>query len=255
VRGAIPAILVARRAGDVIEYGQRFAGYRLLIAPMLYMVRPGVAERIEQFVRNGGTFVATYWSGIVNENDLCFLGGFPGPLRNVLGIWAEEIDALYGGQTNAVIPAAKNGLGLSGRYRARELCELLHAETARILAKYGADFYKGQPALTVNEFGKGRAYYIASRNDDRFHDDFYGGLIRRLGLKRVLDAKLPEGVTSQLRTDGKDDFVFLLNFQPAARTVTLGQERFTEMLTGKKAPRTVTLPAYGSLILRRPHTD
>ncbi|MGA2604500.1 MAG: beta-galactosidase [Verrucomicrobiia bacterium] len=238
---------------DVISMDSDFASYRFLIAPMLYMARPGVAERIEKFVRKGGTFVATYWSGIVDESDLCFLGGFPGPLRNVLGIWAEEIDALHDGQTNVVIPAAKNGLGLSGRYQTRELCDLVHAGSAHVLARYGADFYKGQTALTVNEFGKGRAYYIASRNDDRFHDDFYGGLIRKLGLRRVLDTKLPKGVTSQVRTDGKDDFVFLLNFQPATRKVNLGRERLSDMVTGKNLTGVVTLPACGSLILRRPH--
>ncbi len=238
---------------DVISMDSDFASYRLLIAPMLYMVRPGVAERIENFVRKGGTFVATYWSGIVNESDLCFLGGFPGPLRKTLGIWAEEIDALHDGQTNVVIPAAKNGLDLTGRYKARELCDLIHAESAQVLAKYGTDFYKGRPALTVNELGKGRAYYIASRNDDRFHDDFYGELARALGLKRVLEARLPKGVTAQLRTDGKDDFVFLLNFQPASRRVNLGRESVADMLTGKTVKGTVTLPAYGSLLLRRAH--
>ncbi len=97
---------------------------------MLYMVRPGVAERIEAFVRAGGTFVATYLSGIVDENDLCFLGGWPGPLRETLGIWAEEIDALYENDANAVLPTAANGLGLSGAYVAREFCDLIHAETA-----------------------------------------------------------------------------------------------------------------------------
>jgi beta-galactosidase len=238
---------------DVISMDSDFANYRLLIAPMLYMVRPGVAERIDKFVRKGGTFVATYWSGIVNESDLCFLGGFPGPLRKILGVWAEEIDALYEGQTNMVIPAAKNGLGLTGRYKARELCDLVHAESAQVLAKYGADFYKGRPALTVNAFGEGKAYYIASRNDDRFHGDFYGGLARGLGLKRVVGATLAKGVTAQLRTDGKDDFVFLLNFQPAPRKVNLGRESVVDMLTGRTVKATVTLPAYGSLLLRRPH--
>ena len=64
---------------DVIDMEQDFSRYKLLVAPMLYMVRPGVGERIQQFVEAGGTFVATYWSGIVDEFDLCFLGGFPGP--------------------------------------------------------------------------------------------------------------------------------------------------------------------------------
>ncbi len=62
--------------------------YRLVIAPMLYMVRDGFAARAEAFVASGGHLVTTYWTGIVNESDLCYLGGFPGPLRNLLGIWA-----------------------------------------------------------------------------------------------------------------------------------------------------------------------
>ena len=238
---------------DVIDMDSDFAGYKLLIAPMLYMLRPGVAERIEEFVKQGGIFVATYWSGIVNESDLCFLGGFPGPLRKVLGIWSEEIDALHDGEKNVVVPVTKNGLGLAGRYQARELCDLIHSETAQVLAKYSADFYKGRPAVTMNVFGKGRAYYIASRNDDRFHEEFYGGLIEQLGMGRVLNAKLPEGVTVQMRTDGKQDFVFLLNFQPVTRKVNLGREAFTDMATGKNVKGSATLPAYGSLVLRRPH--
>lgn len=238
---------------DVINMDSDFAGYKLLVAPMLYMLRPGVAERIEKFVKRGGVFVGTYWTGIVNESDLCFLGGFPGPLRKVLGIWSEEIDTLYEGEKNIVIPVAKNGLGLTGRYQARELCDLIYAETAQVLAKYGADFYKGRPALTVNAFGKGRAYYIASRNDDRFHESFYGALIDQLDLKRTLHANLPEGVTAQMRTDGKYDFVFLLNFQPAARKVNLNRESFTDMTSGQNIKGSVTLPAYGSLVLRRSH--
>ena len=235
---------------DVIDMDGGLAGYQLLIAPMLYMLRPGVAERIEEFVEQGGTLVTTHWSGIVNESDLCFLGGFPGPLRKTLGIWAEEIDALHAGETNSVVPATKNAVGLTGRYKARELCDLIHAESARVLARYGGDFYKGRPALTVNTFGKGKAYYIASRNDDRFQDDFYGSLIRQLGLKRALATDLPKGVTAQMRTDGENDFIFLLNFQPGARKVNLGRRECSDMVSGQHVNGTVTLPAYGSLVLR-----
>jgi beta-galactosidase len=107
--------------------------------------------------------------------------------------------------------------------------------------------------LTVNTFGKGKAYYIASRNDERFHENFYGTLVRQLELKRVLNVNLPKGVTAQMRTDNKHDFVFLLNFQPVARKVNLSREAFTDMTSGKNVKGTVTLPAYGSLVLRRPH--
>ena len=234
---------------DVIDMEQDFSSYKLLIAPMLYMVRPGVAERIEAFVRAGGTFVATYLSGIVDENDLCFLGGWPGPLRETLGIWAEEIDALYEGDANAVLPAAGNALGLSGEYVAREFCDLIHAETAQVLATYKSDFYAGRPALTVNELGKGRAYYIASRNDERFLDDFYAALGGQLSLLRALDAALPSGVSAQLRTDGERRFVFLMNFNPAPVTVDLGLISGVDLLTSAPLQKHVDLPAYGVVVL------
>lgn len=60
------------------------------------MIKPGVAEKIERFVADGGTFVTGYFSGVVNENDLCFLGGTPcGKLKKVFDIWAEEVDTLW----------------------------------------------------------------------------------------------------------------------------------------------------------------
>ncbi|OUC08601.1 beta-galactosidase, partial [Litorilinea aerophila] len=233
---------------DVIDMDQELEGYRLLIAPMLYMVRPGVAERIEAFVRNGGTFVATYWSGIVDENDLCFLGGFPGPLRDVLGIWAEEIDALYDHDVNHVVPVPGNSLGLSGLYTARELCDLIHAESAQVLATYRDDFYAGRPALTVNHFGQGQAYYIASRNDDRFLSDFYGALARHLGLARALETDLPPGVTAQVRGDGERRYIFLMNFNPTPVTVAVPGP-YTDLLSGQTVDGPTGLASYGVMVL------
>ena len=103
---------------------------------------------------------------------------------------------------------------MSGTYEARDYFALIHAEGARVLATYGSDFYAGRPALTVNDFGKGQAYYVASRNDERFLDDFLGKLADQLNLLRALPADLPEGVTAQLRTDGEKRFVFVMNFNP-----------------------------------------
>src|SRR5690625_1674764 len=166
-------------AVDVIDMDSDLSKYKVVVAPMLYMVRKGVAERIERFVQNGGTFVATYWSGIVDETDLVYQGGFPGPLRKTLGIWSEEIDALHDGQTNSIKMAENNKLGFSGKYEAYELCDIVHLEGAEALAYYQEDFYAENPALTVNKFGKGQAYYIASRNVDEFHTDFYRQIVDR----------------------------------------------------------------------------
>ncbi|MFC1719389.1 beta-galactosidase [Candidatus Poribacteria bacterium] len=238
---------------DVINMDCDFSNYKLLIAPMLYMVHPGVAERIEAFVKGGGVFIATYLSGIANETDLCFLGGFPGPLRKVLGIWAEEIDALYDWQKQSIVMTDGNALGLSGEYSAKHLADIIHLEGAESLASYGHDFYAGQPALTVNYFGQGEAYYIASRNEDQFLHDFYGALQKKLSLKRAIKASLPEGVTAQLRTDGEREFIFLLNFNSDEQAVNLGEEAVIDLLTGDVVQGEIQLPGYGSQILLRAH--
>ncbi|MEG0997175.1 MAG: beta-galactosidase trimerization domain-containing protein, partial [Clostridia bacterium] len=69
---------------DVVDSDQDLSRYSLVVAPMLYMIKPGVAERLEGFVARGGQLVMTYFSGIADENDLCFLTGVPGPLRKLM---------------------------------------------------------------------------------------------------------------------------------------------------------------------------
>jgi beta-galactosidase len=238
---------------DVIGMDDDFSGYRLLIAPMLYMVRPEVAESLERFLTAGGTVVVTYWSGRVDENDLCFSSGFPGPLRSLLGVCCEEIDSLYPEERNRVLFSGSNPLGLAGEYAARHFCALIRAETARVLAVYGDNFYRGRPALTVNTFGKGEAWFLASRNEQRFLNDFYRALSDRLNLVRPLQAEPPEGVAVQSRTDGEKEYLFVLNFSPQVQAVDLGGEKLRDMLSGKQVRGSLNLEALSFRILQRPH--
>ena len=218
---------------DVIDSEQPFDRYKLLVAPMLYMVKPGVAERVEQFVRAGGIFVTTYWSGIVDEHDLCFEGGFPGPLSKVLGIWSEEIDALYPDErveiqvgVNGLTGTASNATGSTPgpkRYSAHELCDLIHLRGAEALAHYASEFYAGRPALTVNHTGSGRAFTIASRNEQRFLDDFYAELVRDVRPERTCEIPLEE-VHATTRRRVNDDgssatYRFYLNFSPRPQPI------------------------------------
>lgn len=240
---------------DVIEMDCSFESYRLLVAPMLYMIRPGVSERLEDFVRQGGTLVITYWSGIVDENDRCFLGGWPGPLRELAGIWSEEMDVLYDDESNRVEMEEGNSLGLQGSYGTRIFCDLVREEDAEVLARYAEDFYAGRPALTVNQFGEGQVYYVAFQDDGEFLDDFYGSLSEELRLKRTLETELPEGVTAQVRRDGEGEFVFLLNFNDESVNIPLGDDKFGDLLTGREVEDLVSIPAYGSLVLERIPTE
>ncbi|MDR1175237.1 MAG: beta-galactosidase [Treponema sp.] len=190
-------------------------GYDLVIAPMLYLLRPGFAEAVDGFVKNGGVFAATYGTGWAGESDLVFRGGVPGPLRKCLGVWCEEIDALYPEDRNSILWEGR-------RYEAFDFCELIHAESAEVLGTYGSDFYAGRPALTVNRCGSGRAFFIAARTGQDFLGDFYARLSRECGVKPALENPLPSGVTAQVRSGGGSEHIFVMNFTPEKKTVDPG---------------------------------
>jgi beta-galactosidase len=218
---------------DVIDSTRSFDKYDILISPMLYLLRDGVAGRINTFVERGGVYIATYATAYVNNTDLCFLGGFPGPLKESLGIWNEEIDALF--------PEDRNSITWQGKtYPTFDLCELIHAEGAETLAVYGSDFYAGRPALTVNKKGKGKAYYIAARTGDDFLEDFYRTITADTGVKPPLEKPLPKGVNVQIRSDGLTDFLFFMNFTPETQIVDTDDSGIVELVP------------FGSYILERP---
>ncbi|WP_458118855.1 beta-galactosidase [Paenibacillus sp. Z6-24] len=240
-------------AVDVIDMEQDLSKYKVVAAPMLYMVREGVGERFEKFVEAGGTLISTYWSGIVNETDLCFLGGFPGPLRNVLGIWSEEIDGLHENDRNRIVTSDNNELGLKGEYEVQDLCDLIHLESAVALATYGDDFYAGRPALTVNRYGSGEAYYVAARTKDHFLSDLIESITTRAGVKRTLAAALPPNVTAHTRVQGENEFVFVQNYSNEVKSVQLDDNDYQDLLSADSmAPgSTLELEPFGIRILKR----
>lgn len=233
---------------DIISVEEDLSSYDLVIAPVMYMVKPGFSKRVEEFVARGGKFVTTFFSGIVNESDIVSLGGYPGELRNVLGIWAEEIDALYPGQFNEMV--LKQDLGeLRGGYPCGILCDVIHAETAEVLAEYGSDFYKGTPVLTRNQFGEGQAYYVASSPDSEFLKGFLGHLCAEKGIQPILQT--PAGVEVSERVKNNISYLFVLNHNADEVTVHVGGESQTELLTGQKVSDEVTISGHGVMILER----
>ena len=197
---------------DIIGVDTDFDRYRVIIAPVLYMVKPGVDEKLRQFVRNGGTLITTFFSGYVDESDLVTVGGYPGKLRDILGIWVEESDALAENASNHFIWEGE-------RHSATLLCDLLHSEGAEILATYEEDFYAGMPVLTVNRFGKGKAYYVAARSDAFFYDKLVRNVCADHGIQPVMTT--PSGVEATLRTNGESSFLFLLNHADGHRDVIM----------------------------------
>ena len=85
---------------DMIPVDADFSKYKIVVAPVLYMVKDGMKEALENFVKNGGILITTFMSGIVGQSDNVYLGGYPGPFREMAGVWVEEIDALAPEQKN-----------------------------------------------------------------------------------------------------------------------------------------------------------
>lgn len=64
--------------------------YQLVVAPTLYLYKKEYIHKVEAYVEAGGIYVTTYWSGVVNETDLCFIG--ERPHERLLGLSVDEID-------------------------------------------------------------------------------------------------------------------------------------------------------------------
>ena len=231
---------------DIVESDSDLSAYKLVIAPMMYLMKPDTDKRIREFVQNGGIFVTTYASCITDENSLCILGGFPGRLRDVLGIWAEETDVLYPDQKNRIV--FTDGT----EYDCGFLCDIVHTEGAETLAVYGDDFYKGTPAITCNGFGKGKAYYVASRAENKMLEAFFGSLINQAGIYRPAGNTdvLPENVYVTEREKDGVKTIFVMNYSTGKKTVTLKNAEYTNALTGEKVSSSVCLEPWGISILQ-----
>ncbi|WP_018750130.1 beta-galactosidase [Paenibacillus sanguinis] len=238
---------------DIIGAFDEFDSYKLIIVPMAYLLRKETGDKLEQFVRNGGTLLATYWTGVVDENDLCHLGGFPGPLRKTVGVWAEEIEGLHDHERNALVMVEGNSLNLSGVFEIHELCERIHVEDAKVIGMYQDDFYAGEPALTVNELGKGKAYYLAARvSDSIFYEELYSRLVQEAGVRQALEVDLPPGVTAGLRTDGEYEYIFVQNFSGQSALVELPGTPFEDAESGASlTSSSIELPVNGICVLKR----
>lgn len=230
-------------AVDIIGTEDDLELYDVVIAPILYMTKGDYDEKIRSFVKNGGTFVTTFFSGYVDEHDLVITGGYPGRLRDILGIWVEESDALPTDKCNHFI---YNG----NVYQAKLLCDIMHLEGAVELSEYQEDFYAQTPVITVNSYGKGKAYYVGTRSTEDFYRTFVKGILEEKDIHPVLET--PEGVEATERFKGEYSYLFVLNHKDEETEFVLKEDR-TDLLTGIRytAGQTVSMNAKDVLILER----
>ncbi len=237
-----------RRLGldvDVISQDHSLDGYKIVAAPMMYLFKEGFAEKLRRFTKEGGTLLMTYWSGIVDETDRCFLGGTPHGLMDVFGLRSAEIDGLYDWESNEAVSAEGQNI-LKGTYICKKLCALLEvtgakstvdldrelrwgcqeeemclqslmaepvqSQSAQVLAVYGKNFYTGTPAVTRNTFGAGRAYYIGADFAQDFYDALFLSVVQEAEIDLPPLQDIPYGVQVTQRHSEYANYLIVQNF-------------------------------------------
>ena len=221
------ALIDAGVRADVVPASHDFSGYDMVIAPVLYSVPRPLAGRLEDYAQSGGHLVTTYFSGIVDENDHAWLGGYPGALREVLGIRVEEFRPLHHGESVSL--GAVPGQGELWT----EIVDVIAQEVA-VLATFEQDEeLGGLPAVTRRALGSGSASYVATRLDAESRAAVLDKLLEAAGIESELPEQLRGQVEFALRRGEEADYAFLIN-----RTNTeLSLEGFEgQVIGGEDAP-------------------
>jgi len=237
---------------DILNVSSDLSSYSLIVAPMLYMIKEGVAERIESFVRNGGTFVATTMSGLADENDRCIFGEYPGKLKEVLGVWIEETDALFPEEHNVMLMKENPFVKVDDfktQYTCGFLCDIIHPISAQPLAVYTNDFYEGSPCLLVNSYGKGVAYYIGTQPEEAFISDMLGKICADGDIKPLYIADRNVEITN--RVTEENSTVFVLNHNNHVAQADFTSDVLVNLLTGETVTGVTKIPPRDVLILKR----
>ena len=228
---------------DMIPVDADFSKYTAVVAPVLYMVKEGMQEALEAYVNAGGVLLTGFMSGIVDQSDNVHLGGYPGPLRKMAGIWVEEIDALAPEQTGALRFAD----GSAGSCKL--LCDIIHLEGASSLADYADNFYANSPAITKNSFGKGSFYYVGTQPDD----EALAKVLDMLAAEAELAPSVSErtGLEVTCRVNNGKKYYFVLNLSGGDCSLPAELGGMTDILTGKTFEAGSVLPYWSALILNK----
>lgn len=234
---------------DFLSYDTVLEEYDLILAPMAYMMKEGLAERLEAFVKAGGTLITTVMSGLADENDRCVFGAYPGKLRKVLGIWVEETDVLR--------PQEKNHMKIrQGRFFSQDkyecgfLCDIIHPQPCvEVVAEYLDDFYAGIPCITRNEFGRGEAYYIGTQPEQGFLEELLEGICSVKKICPVYRSK--QQVEVACRITQTSEIFFFMNHAASDGWVDLGPDILTSLPESKTLTGVISIGAGDVIVAKK----
>lgn len=188
---------------DVVPLAADLSGYALVVAPVLHVVPAALAQRLEAYVAGGGHLVTTYFSGVVDEHDHVWLGGYPGALRDLLGLRIEEFGPLEPGTSVDL------DNGSAGSVWADGVDVVDPAVEVRVRYKDGV--HAGSAAVTRRPVGAGSASYVGTRLGASGVAPVLADLARDAGVVSELPEEARGAVELIRRQRDGEQYRFLVN--------------------------------------------
>ncbi|MCA1296496.1 beta-galactosidase [Paenibacillus sp. alder61] len=230
---------------DVIEWSEPLDGYKLVVAPSLYLLDAETACRLERFASEGGVLVLTSRTGVKDMNNQCVMSPLPGLLSSCSGVTVTEYDPIGQDMHELVDDNGRT-------FKCSQWCDILAPLDAEVLLRYAGDFYAGQPAVTVNRFGQGEVYYLGTHPEEAWLKRLFGDIAARRDIPAF--PELPDGVQVTIRTAADRAVLFVLNLSREVRRVTLPTNYYS-LLDAEFRGKHIELAPYGVDILEIAEQD
>jgi beta-galactosidase len=226
---------------DIVHPDADYSKYRVVLVPLLYQITRDQAERLSDYIRQGGTAIVGYFSGIADERDHIWLGGYPALLQDALGIRVEEWQPLQPGESASFEDAA--GTQATGSHWA----DLFHPLTASVMARYKGGMMDQWPVIARNAFGNGQAYYVGTRPDAAY----LGAMLRRICAENGVTPLItsPTGVECLLRENDTARYLFVINHTDVPAQVDLNAQSGIDLLTGNAVSGRISLAPQAACVI------
>ncbi|KOV36413.1 beta-galactosidase [Streptomyces caelestis] len=197
------ALLALGIRADLVTTRADLSRHQVLIAPVLHVVPAQLAKELTRYAEQGGHLVTTYFSGVVDENDHVWLGGYPGALRELLGIRVEEFGPLLGDESVELDGSLTGSLWT-------DRITVTDGDT-EVLAAYRTGEQAGRPAVTRRPTGGGSAAYVSTRLGVEGLTSLLPRLLGPAGVESELPAEVRGLIEPVVRRDAENRFLFLVN--------------------------------------------
>ncbi|MFI2510863.1 beta-galactosidase [Streptomyces sp. NPDC018972] len=197
------ALLALGVRADLVTTRADLHRHQVLIAPVLHMVPADLAKTLTRYAEQGGHLITTYFSGVVDEHDHVWLGGYPGALRDLLGIRIEEFGPLLAGDRVELDDGTTGALWT-------DRITVTDAGT-EVLARYRTGEQSGRPAVTRRPTGGGSAAYVSTRLGVEGLTSLLPRLLEPAGVESELPAEVRGLVEPVVRRGAEGRFLFLVN--------------------------------------------